>query len=334
MDAPDAPDPYDTAAAQQGAEIAAGQAGAILNNYDENNPYAKVKYKKTGYDKIFDAQGNKIKVPTYKKITTFKPEQQHLFDQQNKLAGSMNDLALSQVDRLDSVLGDPVDLSGAPEVNAGKMKTASDFFDPNWTITRTTGEADYSGDRRRVEDAIMSRYDEMFGKQMDQLDSRLAAQGFSPDSVAAKSDFYDMGKVYNDAAMQAILAGGQEQSRLAGLDMARDAFANDAYMKGRATASQDATDYNTGVQWDYGTSTDAYNRYIQSILLPRSTAINEIASLMGGGQVTLPDFPDPYQQAINAPDIMGFVSNNYAQESANYRNMMSGLFGLAGQIIP
>lgn len=448
MDTPDTPDPFDTAQAQMNANVGAGAAGAIINNYDENNPYAKVKYKQTGFDKVAGPDGSMIKVPTYKKVTKFKPDQKELFKQQNQIASSTNQLAIDQINKLSGILNDPFTLDGAPSVSTPDLQTDYGSFnydtsfggdnpmqmgidptshavqygipdtsgniqygfgDTQEGVTYDFGVDDWSNDRSRVEQAIMSRYDDLEKKNIDNLDARLAAQGIDPRNDAARSEFYDLAKSRNDAEMQAILAGGQEQSRLQGLKtqaglaknaaqgqefaqkMSRGEFNNAAQQQewtqlqaqvaqlneaqqqefqqalqsgqftnaaqaqaflqaqARGQFAQQGTAMNEGAARNaaafsndvlsnlFNMEGSQRDRYIRELLLERQTPLNEISALTSGNQVTLPDFPDPYQQAMGAPNLMDFIANNYNQQmqyaQAMNGQLMSGMFGLAGQII-
>lgn len=95
-------------------------------------------------------------------------------------------------------------------------------------IQRSVGVDDYSADRTRVEDAIMSRYNRQFADTESALDQKLRNQGLMPGTEAYDRQFRQMREMQTDAMMQSILAGGQEQSRLFGLDLASGQFANQA----------------------------------------------------------------------------------------------------------
>ncbi len=457
VDQPEAPDPKETATAQFGAEIGAGQAGAIINNVNQRDAYGnKIKYSQNGWQKVQAPDGSWMKVPTFRSKTKLSPDQQALLDQQETLGLSMGNLAQSGIDAIAN--RGNLSFDGAPSVTSPTLKDSysrgtynqftdngPDFltgYDSGGSILRGFAGGDdlqmdaggsrdlqydagldtnfspdsWSDDRRRVEDAMMSRSDEMFGKDMDALDSRLAAQGVSMRNNAARSDFYDLEKVRNDQRMNAILAGGQEQSRLAGLDMAgknaansarlaggqfannaaaqdyqqrlagqaahnaaqgqeysqnqgRAAFTNDAQAQANSQNAAQAAFYNTGVgaqyqrdigtagfnsqqtsqqeqsdrnaadfynqvgQQDYGNQQSDYQRYVQEMMMTRDDPL-KLAQIMMGQQINAPQFQDPYRQPVNAPNIMDFTANNYNQQMANNRQMMSGLFGLAGQALP
>lgn len=160
----------------------------------------------------------------------------------------MNDLAISQIGRLDKTLNQPFDLKGIPGavnsvdprnlVESYGQRKFKDSFAPSGKVTndianagqirRSVGPTDYSDDRRRVEDAIMSRYDEGFARDEAAMDAKLAAQGLVPGTEAYNEQATNLGKQKNDARMQAILAGGSEQSRLADLAFRGGEFENAA----------------------------------------------------------------------------------------------------------
>ena len=72
--------------------------------------------------------------------------------------------------------------------------------------------------RQRVEQAIMSRMDPQFQQQEDSLRAKLANQGIEVGSAAYDREMQNLNQAKNDARMQAVLAGGQEESRQVGLN--------------------------------------------------------------------------------------------------------------------
>jgi hypothetical protein len=265
------PDPAATAAAQGAANREAAVAGSIINNVNETSPFGSVTYNNIGSETIKDAEGNDVEIPRYGRTTAFSPEQQGLYNQQVQAGAGMNDLAISQIGRLQGTLNEPFNLEGLPE--------------------RTT---DFSQDRQRVEDAILSRLEPRFQKDEDALRTRMQVQGNTAGSEIYNNELQNFGEAKNDARIQAILAGGGEQSRLAGLS---------------EQARQGAFTENLAV---------------------RNQPVNEISALLGGGQVSLPQFNAPYQQSVGAAPIGQYIQDDYANRQANYQNQMGGLFGLGG----
>ena len=118
--------------------------------------------------------------------------------------------------------------------NAGKItreiedagKILSGFGDAG-KITRSYG-TDFSEDRQRVEDALMARMQPGLDQERDRLSAQLANQGIGLGSAAYDRAMQNYNQQTNDARMSAILSGGEEQSRLVGLEANRAAFENSA----------------------------------------------------------------------------------------------------------
>lgn len=172
----------------------------------------------------------------------------------------------------------------------------------------TSVNNDFSADRQRVEDSIFSRLIPQQDKDRSALDSKLANQGITQGSEAYNNAYNLFNQGTNDARQQAVLAGGSEQSRMLG----------DALQRAGLTNSQrDAS--------------------IQELLTSRNQPINEISSLMNGGQVTLPQFSGYNAPSIAPADYAGAVQNNYNAQvaqanSANQQRASSlgGLYSLGG----
>ena len=109
--------------------------------------------------------------------------------------------------------------------DAGLERSTGNVADSG-NVRRTLGVDDYATQRDDVEDAIMSRYNRHFAETENQLDQKLRAQGLVPGTEAYDRQFRQLREMQTDASMQAILAGGQEQSRLFGLDLASGQFEN------------------------------------------------------------------------------------------------------------
>lgn len=94
-------------------------------------------------------------------------------------------------------------------------------------ITQTYG-TDFSQDRQRVEGAILDRMRPEAQRDRAALEARLASQGIGIGSAPYQAAMDDFGRSQNDARLGAILAGGQEQSRMTGLEASRAQFENTA----------------------------------------------------------------------------------------------------------
>lgn len=282
MKSPKPPDPYDTAAAQGAANLSATIGSAIVNNPNEIGPYGSLTYEQTGTEYITDAKGKQVEVPRYTRTTELAEAQQTMLEQQNELGISVNDLAISQVDQLGDVLSSPIDTSGLQEYTS-------------------VGGNDFEGARTDVENALLSRLNEQYGEDRTALESQLAAQGVVRNSEAWNKGMGELNERMEDARIAAVLGGGQEQSRMAGLELGYAGFNND--MRG-----QQLTEL-------YGT---------------RNQNINEISALMSGGQVTVPQFQGTYRQGIAPAPIADSIYASYNAEASQAGAFNQGLFGLLG----
>ena len=77
------------------------------------------------------------------------------------------------------------------------------------------------GGLQQVTDAIRSRGDVDFADRRQALDNDLRIRGFTPGSEGFRREMQGLERQQNDFNQQAILSGGQEQSRIAGMENAR-----------------------------------------------------------------------------------------------------------------
>lgn len=156
-------------------------------------------------------------------------------------------------------------------------------------------------DRAGVENAMMQLYNRQASGKNAAEQAQLAARGMNVGSSQYGSTAKRQGDEFTDAALKAYLGSGDE-----------------------ARASQAA--YNEATN-QMGSQRGAQ---MNEALALRNQPINEITALLGGSQVTMPQF-SPYQgQGINAANIGQYIGNNYAQQNAATSAFNSGLFNIAG----
>lgn len=214
---------------------------------------------------------------------SLSPAQQQLLDKQNEISlglGNSMSKALGYVnDRLET----PFDESKIP-VNS---------------IT-----PDVAG-KEDVVAALMERQRPQFEQARSKQESDLMARGFNPGTSGWNARFDDLGRNENDARLAAILAGGQEQSRLFGLGQ-----------QARQQALQE-----------------------QSFL--RNEPLNTLNAVRTGAQVTNPTFQATPQQAFTpGADYLGAAQQGYQADlnasnakNAAKGNMFGGLAGIGGSVL-
>lgn len=273
--APAPPDPKVTAAAQAAAnkETAIAQAG--LNAINQYDPSGSITYQQVGTW----PDGT----PRFEQRTTLSPEQQALYDTETRLSGNLGNLAEEQLGRLSGTLNSPLDLTGlgaAPGVN------------------------DFGAQRDAVTEALFSRLNPQLDRERASLETRLANQGITRGSEAWNQGLDEFNRTSTDARMQALLAGGQEQSRL------------------------------------YGISSDARQQALTELLTQRNQPLNEISALMSGTQVSMPQQRPTPATAIAPTDVIGPTNAAYQGQLAawqqgqqNRGGLLGGLAGLGGSIL-
>jgi len=179
MCAPDPPD-YAAAAQQQGAaNLDAAVAGSRLNNPNVINPQGTQTWTEgaTGSDR-----------PTM--TQTYSPEQQFLYDQSVLTKGLLGGLGVQGAEALGDVIGQNLDLSGAP-----------------------AAPGDAAATRENTYNAMMSRVNQDIGQSRDDANSNLIAAGIRPGSRAYEASMDRINRQETDARQQALLAAGQEGQR-------------------------------------------------------------------------------------------------------------------------
>src|SRR5262245_32089762 len=142
---PKSPNPYDTASAQQQANVGSSAASAIINNANEKNPYGSVTYNQIGTGTVTDANGKPMSVPRYERVVELSPDQQSLYNLQNQMQQNLGNLGVSQSSRLQGLLGTNLSTEGLQDWSKGVAPTT---YDPNA----------YAAQRDSVTQALMDRY--------------------------------------------------------------------------------------------------------------------------------------------------------------------------------
>lgn len=376
-DAPDPPDPRVVAQAQSQYNREAAIAQANMNRIDQYTPQGSVRYTQIGTN----ADGT----PQYRQDQTYSPEQQALYNQQNQIAQQLGTTAQNQIGRVNQTMGAEFNYNGmTPMVtgvgsqpvqrvnNNANLQTQLGDAGP---IQRQVGPTDFSADGQRVANAVYgqatSRLDPQFSQQQNDLDARLAAQGIARGSEAANREIDNLSRARNDAYNQAnfsaIQAGGNEQSRLFGLQLQQGNFANQAQDQqftqnlgagefGNNAQNQNqqnnmaaagfnnqagAQQFNMDVQ-NANFANTGRQQQIQEATYLRNMPLNDIAALLGtGGGVQNPTFQNVSQVGVAAPDYQGAAYNTFNAQQQQYQqaqqNRSAGLgsiFGLAGSLAP
>lgn len=249
--APAPPDPKETAASQTASNIGTAIANQRLNNMNQITPDGTLRYEETGnYQYTDPLNGAVYDIPLMTAIQELSPEQQAIQDQNRRADLNMSRFAADQSEKANQLLSNPFDISsiqagGDPNsignVNLQKVGSGMPTLQSNipdagqiqtgignsGDITKTYG-IDFSKDRQRVEDALLSRIQPQLDSRRKAMEINLANKGITAGSEQYESAMEDLMKGENDAYYGAILNAGQEQSRLADLEARRAGFQNAA----------------------------------------------------------------------------------------------------------
>lgn len=366
ISSPKAPDPFETANAQSGMNRDTAITQQLLNMTNQVTPQGTLTYEQTGTGGFTDAQGNWVETPTFTATTTLSPEQDRIRRESEAAQGNLAQLAKQQSSFLGNYLGKGIDTSGISGLqssiggpfNANFNSNIGGGYDTqfgrdiggNYTDTYA-GADDFSADRQRYEDALWQRTAGDRDQARSGLETQLINRGLRPGTAAWDSEMNRLASSETDARLATLLAGGQEQSRMVG--MSRDAamFGNQANLAkaqfgregqlaqnnaalAQAGFGQQAQSMsNSAAAQQAGFQNQARAQGMQELFAQRNQPINEIAALLGGSQVTMPQFNAGPQTGVAGVDYTGLVNQKYQSELAASQSAMGGLFGLGSALL-
>lgn len=385
---PAPPDPYAVADAQNRQNLYASMVNLAGNRIEQNTPYGSVSFDNNGFWRV-DDKGKMTQVaeagddgaayiPNQIQNVKLSDGQQRLLDAQeagqianvdlsNKMLGGIektfsqdpkeifNNLP-ERVGGITSALQAPKTSYGYQDLNTNNLSAM-----PQAEKMRFNAASDYSDDRRRVEDAFMSRMNEDLERDRSALEQRLANQGIVAGSEAYDNAMALHGRNVNDARTQAILAGGQEQSRMYGLEadqfgrnlaaqgqefnqgmagrqqgFSETSIVNDVYNRNRrdqgnfynnALASALAQKVQAG-NFD---NTNRQNALSENMMM-RNLPLSEFNALRSGVNVQTPSFTPFYQMGVAPSDITGNIYTSYQQQVNNANAAQAAQNEFAGNL--
>jgi len=271
------------------ASVTSGNTPASIQEQGRQNRLGQITPQGTLEFGQVDAQGNFTADPSLSAASSRiieTPFQEDFRGTQEQIGTSLADSALN---RAGQVQEGPMDLSA---------------------LTALPGNDDFGAERSRVEDAQFQRATNLLNPQFDrqerQLRNDLANRGQPIATGTAGGQEFDIfnenrNRSMQDAAFQAVLAGGQEQSRL---------FGQAGAARGQEFGEQQAV---------------------------RSGQFNELAALLGGQQVA-PSQVTQFQLPRSA-DVLGAQAIEQSRLNAGFnagqasnQSFLSNIFGLGSSL--
>ena len=181
-------------------------------------------------------------------------------------------------------------------------------------VRRSIGIDDFSADRARVEDAWMDRWNRLNTENTEALHTRLRAEGIDPLSEMGQRRLDILQRQHNDQINQAILLGGQEQSRQFGMERDSALFENQSQQQ-EHTQSLDRGRFGLDVNAQNNATALAADRFFnESVGMGFQQALEEATfGNASQGQV----FAQNLQQAL--------LSMDAAERNANIEQMRAQL---------
>ena len=369
-DPPTPPNPIATAGAQTGTNVSTSVANAFLNNTNQITPQGALYYDPTGTYSWTDPTTNQTyNVPRFTATQVLSPAQQNISNLGVQSETNLAQLAANQSGMLQNLLGQPINISGAPA--AGDPSTLGNVPQPKMSygdgsrqvgtfadsgpVTRDYGANDFSADRDKVEQSLYARMDPQLQRDRGALEARLSDQGIKIGSPAYQAAMDQFGRQLTDTRLGITQTAGQEQQRMTEMEAQRAAFQNAAQQQDfqeqysraqfgnqaqQQNYSQDALDaqfYNAGAaqiqqrqQQQIAAQDAARQQWLQEQYAQRNQPINEVTSLMSGSQVQNPQFVNTNKSNIPTTDIAGLINTNFSQQLGNYQQSSQNFNSLMG----
>jgi hypothetical protein len=338
-DQPDVPkpvDPYVQAAAQTGLNKSTALFNAGLGRVNQYTPYGSMTYDVRDGKKTFDetgfnaAQSNFEQglssaapvrdafmtegAPSVESRIDFTPEGRQMFDQQNRVSSQLGQTSETLAGKASAAVAKDFNFDRAPSLQTGIDK--SGLQDVSYQ------RGDYAPQRQQVIDGLYgdatARLDPRFAREQKGLETQLTNQGITRDSEAWKgaADQFSANKndAYRGALASALAAGGQEQSRLAGLD-SQD-------LQNRVGLRSNQVQERTQ---DLGLNNLGRQRSIEEQTFLRDRPMNELNSFRSGVQLQGPNFSGPViPQGTGAANIGNGFAQQYQGQMAGYNAEVAG----------
>jgi hypothetical protein len=293
--APAAPDPYATAAAQSEQNKSAAVAQANLNRIDQYTPQGNITYEQQG--------SNSDGTPRYKQTQTLSEPEQQKYNQANQIALALGQLGVNNISRVNETQSKPFNYDGMtpmttsvggglPDVKYGpgqggnvqnSIGDQGEVQNATWgmggpvqkaawgmggPVQKSVGSSDFSADGKRISDSVYGQYtsrlDPQFQQQESDIRSRLAAQGISENSDAYRREMDNFGRTktdaYGQATYQAQQAGAAEQSRMFGMQLDQGQFANQAVGQDFSQGMQTYQQQNAAAGQDFSQGMQTYDQ--------------------------------------------------------------------------
>lgn len=365
--APVAPDPTATAAAQTASNNATAGYQQSLNMIDQTTPLGSLTYTNTGTDPVTGA-------PKYSQNVSLSPTGQKEFDLQQQTGDALDNLALSGTGQVQSAMSQPQSYAGLPSVTTidpSKLPTLS-TIDPSKlsalpsydtagldAAAPTANQADYTQAQQALMNQFTMSLDPQWQQQQKQVQDQLTQQGISEGSDAwntALNNFQlQKTQAYQTANNNAVTGASNIEAQQYGLanESYQDLVANaltganvqqqaygDTLGTQEAQVGENQQNYSLGLGEQEAADQSnlaARQQGITEADYLRELPINEVSSLLNGGQVSMPTFSNTPQTSVANTNVAGITQSSFGDQEQTYQANLQqqnaaigAVFGAAG----
>lgn len=320
--APKAPDPKATAAAQTSTNVSTAIANSVLGNVNQVTPDGSLTYTQTGQQFINDPNGQKYWYnPTTGQYSTSAPKGTTT---QTVGASRGKPIGLDKNGNMIYSGGSKGQTVTTPGTSGWKQ--VNGYYVPTTTATQTLSPQQQA--IKDQTDAAQLNLGKIANNQSAFLNDYLS-KPLDLNNEAVEARLMELGRKRLDPMV------AQRDEDL------RTRLANQGIKSGSDAYARELETFNQGTN-------DAYNQLllngrqqaVQEALTERNQPINEIIGLLGGSQVSQPNWVQTNQPQIATTDYAGLVNQDYQnrlgayqQQQAQTNGILGGLFGLGSSAI-
>jgi hypothetical protein len=330
---PPAPDPYATASAQTGENMAAVVANDVISKVPQTDQYGNTTtYNQTGNFNYKDpTNGNTYALPQYSQQTSMSPQNQAIYNSVQNAEGGMANDANALLKQEQGNLSNPVDLS---KYQVGAYKAPAAYQAPSaFNASSVTPYEQTSWE---------TPFNQEQALQTQQFNQQLADQGIAPGSQAYtnaqlgftqnQTNAWDTANAANyGTAANTALGAYNENSQ-------------NALNAWQANATQGLNAYNanlSGNQFNQQNAIQGAELPLQQLDQLLGGATNAGGSSGGGtSQFSTPNFEQVSTPTVPTTNITSDIYASAANQMAGYQSQMAaqnslygGLFGMGGSIL-
>lgn len=350
--APAAPDYLGAATAQAQASERATTAQNFANRPTINTPFGGQSW--TTGQSTDPATGQPV--TTWTQNTTLAPGLQSALNSQIQLQNDRSQLAGGFMDRVGQEYAQPFDYTNLPQMaqaNApASLGTSLTDYTPGLSTSFNFGaplpQVD-SSYRDTVANQLMQRMQPVHDYQQNQLETRLANQGFTVGSEGYKRALDELNQRQSAERFNALDQSGNEMQRLFGMQMQTANTGFNQNLQGAQFQNQalgqaasldqarlQAQNAAMGQQQNLNQSfVDQQNRVRQQAIAEqmqrRGMSLNEMNALLSGQQVQMPNMPSFNASGrAETPNILGATQMGYDAQLGAYNADQAAFGNLLG----